>query len=140
MFLPIIEVGESRFHEVTGIFPPMEESEYMSLVADIQEHGLREPIWTYQGKIIDGRHRSRACKQLGIEPTYREWDGNGSLIAFVVSLNFERRHLTSSQRAIIALDVERRLAHEVQEKEKERKCVTTLEIFPPTPTNSERGL
>ena len=130
MFLPIIEVGESRFHEVTGIFPPMEESEYMSLVADIQEHGLREPIWTYQGKIIDGRHRSRACKQLGIEPTYREWDGNGSLIAFVVSLNFERRHLTSSQRAIIALDVERRLAHEVQEKEKERKCVTTLEIFP----------
>ena len=92
MFLPMIEAGDGRFHEVTTIFPPMEESEYMSLVADIQEHGLREPIWTYQGKIIDGRHRSRACQQLGIEPTYREWDGNGSLVAFVVSLNFERRH------------------------------------------------
>jgi hypothetical protein len=130
MFLPGIEAGESRFHEVTTIFPPMEEEEYRSLVADIQEHGLREPIWTYQGKIIDGRHRSCACEQLGIEPTYREWDGNGSLTAFVVSLNLERRHLTSSQRAIVSLDVERRLAQEVQEKDLARKRMSTLEIFP----------
>src|SRR5579883_691980 len=130
MFLPVIEAGEDRFHEVTTLFPPMEEKEYRSLVADIQEHGLREPIWMYQGKIIDGRHRSCACEQLGIEPIYREWDGKGSLIAFVVSLNLERRHLTSSQRAMISLDVERRLAQEAKEREQVRKRATILERFP----------
>ena len=138
LMLPVLESGESRFHEVTNLFPSMEETEYLHLVADIHAHGLREPIWTYQGKIIDGRHRARACQQLGIEPTFREWDGQGSLTAFVVSLNLERRHLTSSQRAIIALEIERRLAQEAQEKEQARKRVSTLERFPPPPTNSER--
>ncbi|HEU5381850.1 MAG TPA: DNA methyltransferase [Ktedonobacteraceae bacterium] len=104
------------FHEVATLFPPMEAEEYASLVASIQRHGLREPIWRYQGKIIDGRHRYRACQQLGIEPTYREWDGRGSLVAFVVSLNFERRHLTSSQKAMVALEIEAQLAREARQQ------------------------
>ena len=124
------ETEASRFHEITTLFPPMEETAYRSLVADIQEHGLRESIWTYQGKIIDGVHRFRACTHVGIEPTYREWDGKDSLTAFVVSLNLERRHLTSSQRAVLALDIERRLAQEAYEKEKARKRARTLERFP----------
>src|SRR5579885_581989 len=130
MFLPAPEIGENRFHPVTTLFPPMEEEEYQRLVADIQEHGLREPIWTYQGKIIDGRHRALACAQLGMKPMEREWDGNGSLVAFVVSLNLERRHLTSSQRAMISLEVERWFAQEAKEKEQARKQVTRLERFP----------
>jgi hypothetical protein len=107
---------DAPFHEVAALFPPMESEEYASLVASIQQHGLREPLWRYQGKIIDGRHRYRACRQLGIEPTYREWDGNGSLVAFVVSLNYERRHLTSSQKAIVALEIEAQLAQEARQQ------------------------
>lgn len=81
----------------------MQDAEYETFRADIAEHGLREPIWLHaDGSIIDGRNRYRACIELGIEPAFETWNGNGSLVAFVVSLNLHRRHLTESQRAMVA--------------------------------------
>ena len=65
------------------------------LVADIKENGLIMPIETYQGKIIDGRNRYKACLEASVEPEFNEWNGKGSLISHVVSLNLNRRHLTS---------------------------------------------
>lgn len=125
-----IEIVEQaiEFHDVANIFPMMGDDDYSNLVVDIEANGLREPIWLHQGKIIDGRNRYRACQQLDIEPVFREWDGHGSLVAFVVSLNLQRRHLTSSQKAMVALDIEKHLSKEVAEKERQRK--STLEIFP----------
>jgi ParB-like chromosome segregation protein Spo0J len=108
-----------EFHEICNIFPMMSEEEYRQLVQDIKANGLREPIWTYQGKIIDGRNRYLACMELGIEPRYREWDGQGSLVQFVVSLNLHRRHLTSSQKAVIALEIEKWLAKEAEGRKRE---------------------
>jgi len=83
----------------------MEEADYRALVADIRAHGLIEPIWLYEGQIVDGRHRYRACLDAGVEPRFRTWDGPGTLVDFVLSLNVERRHLTPSQRATIAVEV-----------------------------------
>ena len=108
-----------EFHDVCNIFPMMGDDEYRALVEDIREHGLREPIVVWQGKIVDGRNRYRACMELGITPQYREWDGRGSLTAFVVSQNLHRRHLTASQKAVIALEIERMLAVEAEERRAE---------------------
>ena len=105
------------FHPVANIFPLMSGDDYAALVSDIAEHGQLEPIWLHtDGRIIDGRNRYRACCDLGIAPEYKTWDGKGSLIAFVVSLNLHRRHLTSSQRAVIALDVLPMLEAEARER------------------------
>src|SRR6266571_3153231 len=106
-----------EFHEVASIFPMMGDEEYKALVDNIRTKGLLEPIWIYQGKIIDGRNRYNACLETGVEPRFREWNGNDSLVEFVVSLNFHRRHLTSSQRAMIALEIEERLAVEAKERQ-----------------------
>jgi N6-adenosine-specific RNA methylase IME4 len=102
------------FHEVAGIFPLLEGDEYRSLRDDISANGLLEPIWIHDNKIIDGRNRYIACMDLGIEPQYRQWDGRGSLVGFAVSLNLKRRHLTSSQRAMVALEVEKQLGVEAK--------------------------
>ena len=92
-----------EFHEVANIFPLMQGDEFDALKADIAANGLREPVWLHSdGRIIDGRNRYRACCELSIEPMYRTWDGGGSPVSFVVSLNLHRRHLTESQRAMIA--------------------------------------
>jgi ParB family chromosome partitioning protein len=92
-----------QVHPVANIFPPMSDSEFESLKADIAEFGQREPIWTHDGMIIDGRHRFRACDELGLQPAARAYDGEDSgLVSFVVSLNLKRRHLDSSQRGMVA--------------------------------------
>lgn len=91
-----------EFHEVANVFPLMEGVEFNEFRDDIRTHGLKEPIWLHDGKIIDGRNRYRACQSLGIAPDFREWNGKGDLTAFVVSLNLHRRHLTESQRGVIA--------------------------------------
>jgi len=90
-----------KFHPIADIFPLMEDSEYDDLKNDIAENGLLEPIWVYDGMILDGRNRYRVCDDLGIKPEIKVFD-NGSPMSFVVSLNLRRRHLNSSQRAMAA--------------------------------------
>lgn len=106
-----------EFHEVASIFPMMGKDEFEALKTDIAQNGLLEPIWTYQDKIIDGRNRYNACMEVGIIPEYREWRGQGSLIAFVVSLNLKRRHLDKGQIAMIGLDVEKAIAEEARKNQ-----------------------
>ena len=115
--------GKFEEHEITGIFPPMREKEFEALVADIQEHGQFEPIWTYQGKVIDGRHRLRACKQLGMTPRTQEWDGEGSLLEFVIALNLHRRQLKETQRAMIAARMMPKFEEEAHERQKAGKAL-----------------
>jgi len=79
----------------------MNDGEYAALKADIAVHGLREPIWIQNDAIIDGRHRWQACEELGIGCASREYEGD-DLVAFVISLNLNRRHLNESQRAMVA--------------------------------------
>lgn len=102
-------------HDVANLFPMMNDDEYAALVADIHQHGQREPIWLLDNQIIDGRNRWQACRDLGIQPITRDYTGPddmATLIAFVVSLNLKRRHLNSGQRAVVALSIEKVLAEE----------------------------
>jgi N6-adenosine-specific RNA methylase IME4 len=102
-------------HPIANIFPPMGEAEFSALVKDIEQHGLREPIWLYQGRVIDGRHRLKACQSLGIEPGTHIYDGIDP-VAFVVSLNLHRRHLSESQRGMVAAKLADMPRHRPSEK------------------------
>ena len=56
--------------DLTLIFPDMRDDEFASFKDDIEETGQREPVYIFDGKVIDGRHRLRACEELNIEPWY----------------------------------------------------------------------
>jgi N6-adenosine-specific RNA methylase IME4 len=91
-----------KFHPLSELFPLMQGREFDELVADIRANGLREPIWTYDGQILDGRNRWRACDAAGVSHRpMREYEGDDP-VSFVVSMNLHRRHLDESQRAIVA--------------------------------------
>ena len=107
------------FHEIAAIFPLMQDQEFEELKIDIKENGLRESIYIHEDKIVDGRNRYRACQELGIQPKYEMWNKQGSLVAFIISLNLRRRHLTASQKAIVALNILPWLEKEAKERQVE---------------------
>ena len=93
-------------HEAADLIPSMTPEEFDALKSDIAANGQLEPILLLDNKIIDGRHRYRACRELGIEPETRAWERDGrSVVNTVVSLNVHRRHLTASQKAVLAVDL-----------------------------------
>lgn len=96
---------ELEFHPVADIFPMMSDREFLELVEDVREYGVREPVWLHRdGRIIDGRNRYRASRAVpGCVADTRTYEGDDAgLVAFVVSLNLHRRHLSESQRGMVA--------------------------------------
>jgi hypothetical protein len=99
------------FHPLADIFPMLDDDELKALAEDINAKGLTEPITLYEGKILDGRNRYRACELAKVElkrddfiEFEDEYEGDDAL-GFVVSKNLHRRHLNESQRAKIAADI-----------------------------------
>jgi hypothetical protein len=88
-------------HPLADIFPALDDDALRALAQDIGTHGLREDIVLYQGKILDGRCRYRACELAGVVPRVTQYGGDNPL-AFVVSRNLHRRQLSASQRALVA--------------------------------------
>jgi hypothetical protein len=88
-------------HPLSELLPLMEDSEIEELATDIRQNTQRAPITLYEGKILDGRNRYRACKLANVEPKVRHFT-TGNAVAFITSVNVFRRHLTVSQRALFA--------------------------------------
>ena len=91
-----------------NIFPLMQPDDYNRLKDDLASNGYdpKNPIYTYQGEILDGWNRFRACGELNIQPSYREFTGtDAQALDFVMRTN-KRRNLNSSQWAVIAVEAE----------------------------------
>jgi DNA modification methylase len=105
-------------HPACKLFPKLTKEELKELAADIKANGLQNPIVLYRGQILDGRNRYLACKIAGVKPRFVNWDGKGSPLEWVISENLIRRHLTSSQRAVIAYDLLPLLEKEAKERQR----------------------
>ena len=92
--------GAKDFHELANLLPMTSTEGYAQLRDDIKKFGLLEPITVWDGRILDGRNRAKACYELGIEPKYVEYEGNDP-VGFVLSKNIHRRQLTQSQLAML---------------------------------------
>jgi len=89
-----------KSHPIANVFPMMSQRDYEELRCDIERNGLVNPIILYEGMILDGRNRAKACDDLEVVVNYDEYTGDDP-IGFVVSQNLCRRHLSESQRATI---------------------------------------
>ncbi|MCE9614812.1 MAG: hypothetical protein K8T26_11085 [Lentisphaerae bacterium] len=135
---------ELKAHPYTHMFPLTGEHENKELEEDIRDNGLKEAIWVHEGMIVDGRRRYRACLKVGVTPVLREWDGEGSLVKLIWSLNYSRRHLTPSQRAAVAALMKPMLSQEAKDRMRaggrrsHGRAAEGMEIIP-DPDRSERG-
>lgn len=109
--LHILVAGESEFtimkkyeyHPLSEIFPLVKDTDFTELCQDIKACGLIQPIFLFEEKILDGRNRYRACLEAGVEPKFKQFKGDA--LAFVVSANLHRRHMSIPQRAMAAAKI-----------------------------------
>lgn len=96
-----------KWHPYAKLFPMMGEAEIEAMAEDIRANGQRLPcLKSRDDLLIDGRNRSAACALAGVEPKFETFDGDdAAILKLVLSLNLPRRHLTESQRAMVAADL-----------------------------------
>lgn len=117
------------FHPLANLFPLIGGDEFAEIVADMRQNGFRdgEQIVLHDGLILDGRNRFRAAVAAGIfeadiDPLHRGITGQsqvlkrwfkmfiperqGDPLDFVIAKNLRRRHLSASQRGMIAAEAE----------------------------------
>ena len=94
-------VTSLEVHPAAEIFPMLTADGISELAVDIERNGLQMPIVLCDGKLLDGRNRLAACAMVGVDPEFVDYDGDDP-VGYVVSLNLHRRHLDTSQRAMVA--------------------------------------
>lgn len=109
-----------KVHEAANIFPMMSAEEFEGLKKDISEHGIKDKIVFWDGRLLDGRNRLSAMIALGMdwEPHRRDLKITEDPVAYVISHNLHRRHLNESQRGMVAAKLEP--IYEKQAKERQR--------------------
>lgn len=97
-------------HPLASTMPEMTAEEYEGLKRNIGAVGLLVPIVRFEGKILDGRHRYRACEEIGVPPLrFVDFEGTREQAALAVEgYNLDRRNLTPSAKreARVALEFE----------------------------------
>jgi len=86
-------------HPLSKLFPPISDDDFGKLAADIKLNGLHQPIVRYQGKILDGNNRYRACELVKVVPKFADFTGDDAAARnYVISANIHGRHLSPDQR------------------------------------------
>ena len=84
-------------------FPPMRHDEFLGLKASIQRNGQQEPIIVWNDRIVDGRHRLKACQELGLEPMIKRLSCDyAQAVSATFAANINRRQLRHGQLALLA--------------------------------------
>jgi N6-adenosine-specific RNA methylase IME4 len=104
------------WHEYANLFPMMSPgAELDAFEADIEQNGVREPIVFFEGKVLDGRNRYVAARQYHQQFPCADYIGDDPL-GYVISLNLKRRHLSESQRSMVASSLAKMPAHRPSDK------------------------
>lgn len=108
-------------HPFADLLPLMRAGEFADLKESIELDGLQNPVILFQDKILDGRNRCTACRELGMWVPAMEYTGTeDQALQYVLSSNQHRRDLDPSQRAVVAVDLLPRISEDVNQKRIEK--------------------
>jgi len=90
-------------HPLAARLPTMSGPALAAFTEDVRQHGVRRPIVLLDGQVLDGRHRYHAAREVGCGYDVVDFIGDDP-VAFVLSENVHRRHLSETTRALMAAD------------------------------------
>src|SRR3954468_19615593 len=90
---------DGTWHPLAERFPMLPEEQLRDMADSIAELGQFVPCWhDADGVGLDGRNRVAACAIAGVKPVWQVHEGDP--VAFIVSVNRDRRHMTTGQQAM----------------------------------------
>ncbi|WP_434657340.1 hypothetical protein [Sulfurimonas sp. NW9] len=92
-------------HKIADVYPMMSDKELQALISSMEVDGYDEsqPIYLFEDKILDGRNRYKAAQEAGVEPAFKVFEGTyEEAEKKSILLNSNRRHMSTSQKAMIA--------------------------------------
>ena len=114
---PFLDAMETEPGELTG------KGQFDQLVESMRRQGFdpAQPIWLYEGRILDGRNRYRAARLAGVEPITALWaPKNGDdPISFVLRMNLQRRHLKFADRVRLIAGADKLRRQQARERVRE---------------------
>ena len=97
------DIENYEIDEAANDYPMLTKEEHNRLVEDIKINGQLQPVVIFKNKIVDGRNRAKAVKELGkflkgivVTTTYED------ALNLAYSNNDKRRHMSKSQFAMKA--------------------------------------
>lgn len=103
-------------HALAELLPAMAPDDFTALKNDVAAHGQRDPIILLDGQILDGRHRYRACCELGIKPKTLVFDPAwGKPILYLYSKSLHR-NWNDGQKAAAAVLLEKEFSRISRER------------------------
>lgn len=107
--------------EFRSLIPALTEEELALLEESLKREGCRDPLVTWQGKILDGHHRYRICKKYKIKFSTIELDlpRKDSAKEWIIRNQFGRRNLTIFQRCELALELKPLIEEKAREKQRQ---------------------
>jgi DNA modification methylase len=107
--------------ELESLIPPLSNEEFKQLERNILEEGIREPLITWNGILIDGHNRYRIAQEhdMNYETLEKEFDNINRVKEWMINNQFGRRNLSNYQRSVLALQLE----DVFREKAKENQAI-----------------
>ena len=98
-------IADLKVHELASLNPGMNDLQFNTLKDSIEERGQLVPIYIWRGKIVDGRHRTKALHELGeniVNAMELPYSSTIEDIRGLIMDTENRRHQSEAQRAIQA--------------------------------------
>lgn len=91
--------------ELEVLIPPLTSEEYKQLERNILEEGIRDPLVTWNGILVDGHNRYRIAQEYDIDyvTVEKEFTDINAVKAWMINNQFGRRNLISYVRTVLAL-------------------------------------
>jgi DNA modification methylase len=94
--------------ELESLIPPLSNEEFKQLERNILEEGIREPLITWNGILIDGHNRYRIAQEhdINYETLEKEFENIFLVKVWMIYNQFGRRNLSNYWKSVLALELE----------------------------------
>lgn len=120
-----VQLEKTPLHPAIKLFPEMNDEQFQWLKQSIKRYGLRQRIVLWEGQIVDGRARLKACIETSVSPAFMELHELQDPYEYAIDANLNRRHFSEVEAAAVVENIA-----DAQKQIEAFRVVTSVERYP----------